>query len=292
MTAEATGAARGTKKHWPEVAYIWEQLGPPLRPSEEDLVFFTKTINSWAARNGSPQALILGVTPELYHLPWPPGTNLLAADNTRSMIDMVWPGPQEAVVFSDWTELPLPAASLNMVLCDGGLHLLAYPQRQQALVHKLYQLLAPGGLCLFRLFVPPPKKEQAGHILENLLHGKIASLNMLKLRLAMALQETATKGIALRDVWNALYRASPDLEKLAASINWPLAHLSAINTYKNSPNRYFFVSVAEVCRLFAGQPGGFSLESVYFPTYPLGERCPTVVFRRKASQVEEKGEHG
>ena len=72
--------------HWPECTRWWKQLGPPLRPSPEDLGFCIDTANQWIERNGAPRVLLLGVTPELYHLPWPNGTDFLAVDRTPSMI--------------------------------------------------------------------------------------------------------------------------------------------------------------------------------------------------------------
>ena len=57
--------------HWAEIARRWQQVGPPLRPSVQDIAFYTRAIADITA----PRALILGVTPELYHLPWPAGAN-------------------------------------------------------------------------------------------------------------------------------------------------------------------------------------------------------------------------
>jgi hypothetical protein len=224
--------------------------------------------------------LLLGVTPELYLLPWPKGTDFLAVDRTQAMIDGVWPGPREAVQCADWLALTLPDSSRDVVLCDGGLHLLAYPRQQGRLVELLRGILSDQGLCILRLYIPPPQRESPDAVLRELLDGSISSLNILKLRLGMALMESASEGVELGTVWRAIHRVSPDLERLASRIGWPVEHMLAINTYRESTARYHFVTVDEVSDLFCGNPGGFKVHRVHVPSYELGERCPTIVLRR------------
>ena len=266
--------------HWANVARQWKQVGPPLRPSSQDLAFCVKWIERWASARGAPRVLILGVTPELYRLPWPAGTDILAVDHTPAMIKALWPGPPKCALSAEWTAMPLPPASRDLVLCDGGAHLLAHPEGHRAWVRELRRVLSPGGLCLLRLFVPPRRRETPAAVLQDLLDGRIANLNLLKLRLAMALCEDAARAVELRLVWDTLHAVAPDLRRLAVRIGWPADHLSAINTYRDCRDRYSFLTVAEVRRLFCGRPGGFAFEGMDVPTYELGDRCPTVVLRR------------
>jgi hypothetical protein len=119
-------------------------------------------------------------------------------------------------------------------------------------------------------------------VLSDLLAGGIANVNLLKLRLGMALQESSELGVQLGHVWDTLHRAAPDLTRLAERIGWPLESMSAIEVYRDSSSRYHFTSLAETCRLFCDDPGGFLCETIDVPGYELGERCPTVAFRRKA----------
>jgi SAM-dependent methyltransferase len=266
-------------EHWTGIAKIWEQIGPPLRPSPEDIAFVQEEVHDWSKIHGAPRALILGVTPELYHMAWPQGTDILAADHTQSMIDSVWPGPRNAVICSEWTELPLENGSRDIVLCDGGIHLM-YPQDHQSFVRTLTRILPSGGLCIFRLFVPPEKKETPGDVLQDLLEARIANLNLLKLRLSMALQENSAEGVSLNHIWNLIHEAAPDFERLALRIGWNKEHLRAIHTYQNSRNRYYFLRVQEVQNLFCDNPGGFEVKEIHTPAYALGERCPTLVLKR------------
>ena len=262
--------------HWADIARQWKQVGPPLRPSEEDIRFCRDATRHFRA----PRVLILGVTPELYQLPWSPGADVIGADHTQAMIDCVWPGPRDAVVRADWTALPLEASSREIVLCDGGINLLSYPSDHEKLARCLRRLIAPGGLCILRLFVPPKERESPQAVLDDLLAGRVRNLNILKLRLGMALQRDVASGVELAAVWNALHAAAPDFEKLATKLRWPIEHLLSINTYRDCPKRYHFLSEEEVRQFFCDDPGGFEIDAIQFPSYELGERCPTVIFRR------------
>jgi hypothetical protein len=266
--------------HWQNNARKWDQFGPPLHPSAQDTTFITEVISSWTSNNGTPRALILGVTPQLYHLPWPDGTDILAVDHTQEMIDNVWPGPRNTAILAEWTDMPLQAASRDIALCDGGISLLTFPHQQHQFVQELHRIITSDGLCMFRLFAPPKERESFDKVFQDLLDGKIANVNQLKIRLWMAMYKDITQCLELKDVWDAFHQASPDLNILASQIDWPLEHLQMINTHRNCETKGVFPSVDEVRHLFCKDPGGFEFEAVHVPKYDLGECCPTVVFRR------------
>jgi len=255
-------------------------VGPPLRPAAQDIGFCRDAVRQWVRHRGAPRVLLLGVTPELYRLPWPKGTDFLAVDGARAMIDTVWPGPKENVQCTEWLAMALPDGSRDIVLCDGGLHLLAYPQEQRRLVCLLRRVLSDHGLCVFRLYVPPARRESPDVVLKDLLEGRIANLNILKLRLGMSLMGSAAEGVELETVWRAVARLTPRLEGLASRIGWPVEHMLAINAYRGSTARYCFVTVKQIRDLFCGSPGGFEVQRLHVPTYELGEQCPTVVLQR------------
>ena len=266
---------------WPVVAGNWKQLGSPLRPVAEDVAFFERALREWCAAHpgAKPRALILGVTPELYRLPWPDPALVRAADRTPAMIAHIWPGPAAHVIQADWRELPLPDASLDVVVCDGGLHLLDYPQGQSQLARTLARLIAPGGLFVVRLFVPPPQPEGAPEVLGALLAGRIPDLNCLKLRLGMALQRSPATGVALHAVWQTLRQAAGDWAALAAKLGWPLQHLEVIDAYRDSAARYHFVTTGEATALLAAH--GFEVQWMASGSYAMAGQCPTVVLRRR-----------
>jgi hypothetical protein len=132
---------------------------------------------------------------------------------------------------------------------------------------------------VFRLYVPPPQPESTEAVLADFLAGKIANLNLLKLRLWTSFPDSATNGVELNQVWEAVHEVAPDLIALADRIGWASEQLLAINAYRECADRYYFPSVARVCDCFCGKAGGFRLESVNVPDYELGERCPTMVMR-------------
>ena len=275
VSAAVEGRERrdGDRGHWAEVARRWALVGPPLRPSPEDVAAYAEVV--------APRGLILGVTPEIYRLPWPEGADVLALDHTRAMIEAVWPGPPDAAVCADWTDMPGEPASRDVAFCDGGLHLLPYPEGQAKVVENLARVLVPGGLVALRLFTPPPEPESAADVLADLLGGRVANLNVLKLRLGMALQADPSEGVALDSVYAALVAAAPDgLPALAETIGWDLDHLLAIESYRGSPDRYYFVTFEQVRDLFCVSPGGFDLVSMRVPAYDLGDLCPLLVLRR------------
>jgi len=278
----ATGTEWSQSRHWSQLAPKWPVVGPPLRPVAEDLGSCWDAVREWVRDHGAPRVLLLGVTPELYHLPWPEGTDLLAVDRTQAMIDKLWPGPRRQAHCADWLALTLPDGSRDLVLCDGGLHLLAYPQEQRRLAGLLRGVLSAEGLCILRLYVPPPQRESPDTVLEDFLAGRVSNLNVMKLRLGMALQESAAEGVELGAIWRAIHDAAGDLERLAERIGWPVDHMLAINTYRASAGRYHFVTVDQVGELFGGAPGGFEVRRLCVPSYELGERCPTIVLRRSA----------
>ena len=267
-------------EHWHNIARLWQQVGPPLRPSEEDISIVKKLLSDQPGLSSTPRILILGVTPELYQFSIEVNADVLAIDHTQGMIDQVWPGPRDRIMCGEWNDIPLASGSRDIIFCDGGLHLLSNPQGQGELVRSIHRVLTDDGLCIFRLFVPPASQETPEDVLSDLFAGNIPNMNILKLRLGMALQLNSTEGVQLAHVWNTLHKAAPDFASLANSAGWSLDYLNTINTYRDSMSRYYFVTVDEVQQTFTQQRGGFTLESVITPAYQLGERCPTVKFRR------------
>jgi SAM-dependent methyltransferase len=199
------------------------------------------------------------------------------------MLKAVWPGPQEQTICADWCRMPLPNASQDMVLCDGGLCIQVYPQGQQLMVAELARILAPGGLLFIRLFVLPEQDESVERVLEDLRSGGIPDLDQLKLRLWMALQQSPEQGISSLQLWDTTESAVPDFDLLGELLHIDAESLrgAAKHTTKSNTRYYSFADLATLENLFTGNPGGFTLEQTLVPVYPLGERCPTLVLRRK-----------
>ena len=277
------GNNREMPDRWQENARQWKHLVSPLQPSAQDIGFYSDLVQEWYQHHGSPRVLLLGVTPEIYHLPWPEGTSFLAVDKSQAMIDAVWPGPKEAAQCVDWLSLKLPDNSRDIVFCDGGLPLIAYPHQQQQLVRILRNVLSDQGVCILRLYVPPPQQESPEAVLKDLIEGRIPNLSILKLRLGMSLMKSTAEGVAVGMIWQLIHEVAPDLERLASRIGWSVEHMLVINAYRGSADRFYFVTVNQVTDLFCDNPGGFEVHRLRVPSYDLGERCPTIVLKRLLS---------
>jgi len=165
-------------------------------------------------------------------------------------------------------------------MCDGGLQLLDNPNDLRALVQSLHRMIAAGGLCVIRLFSAPPEQESPEQVFADLFARKIGNLNLLKLRLGMALADGDGQCVRLRQVWDAINNIEPDFLRLAEKIGWPLEHLFAINTYRERHMKYFFLRAEQVTDAFCHTPGGFELMETHIPEYEMGDRCPILTFRR------------
>jgi len=272
-----------TAGQWPLVARLWNQLASPLRPVEADLAPVRDALKAWCADHSglAPRGLILGVTPELYHLPWPDPARVKAVDRTPEMIAHVWPGDPAQVLRADWRDLPLEASSVDIAVCDGGLHLLDYPSGQAGLFRQLADIVAPEGLVILRLFTPPAAAESVDTVLAALFDGAIRDLNCLKLRLGMALQASPESGVALDVIWRTLHDAAGGWPGLATRLGWHIDHLSAIDAYRDSPARYYFVSETAVMAMGCNDTEGtFERTGRHVPEYVMGAQCPTLVLRR------------
>jgi hypothetical protein len=265
--------------YWNRVARQWRQVGPPLRPCEEDLAFLREALRRHRAAP-IPRVLVLGATAEFHDLPWPPGTSLLAADKSQDMLEAVWPGPPATACRTDWLNLPPAVGKRDVILCDGSLSLVEYPGQLQRLVHVLLRCTAPDALCLFRLYVHPAVQETAEQVLRELSQEKIPNLSALKLRLWTALERDG-QGVKLADVWEAAHHLAPEGMALARHIGWPAEQRAALDAYRHCADRYYFPSVAQVRGAFCASPGGFECPEVHVPAYALGDRCPTLVLRRR-----------
>jgi hypothetical protein len=270
--------AKDTTGHWPQIASQWKHVGTPLRPGGEDLAFLRERVLSQIKSN-PVRAVILGVTPEFFFLPWPTGSDVKALDKSVEMIAAVWPGPKESAICANWLTLPGALRPRHLVLCDGGLSVLKYPEELAKLISALKEITNGGSLCAFRLYVPPIVRESPEAVLADLRAGTIPDLNHLKLRLWMALEDSGA-GVQLAHIWETIHQIVPDLSFLASKIGWSADQVRPLDTYQNCQDRYFFPSIAQVVELFCTNPGGFELAEVFRPNYPLGECRPTIVFQR------------
>jgi SAM-dependent methyltransferase len=268
---------RPQSHHWETIASHWRNVGCPLRPCPDDIGNYTKLIDPHG--RDAIRALILGVTPELYHLAWPAGSTVQSADRSSAMIKAIWPGPPESATNTDWLDMPFPDESFDCVLCDGGMTLLEYPRSQQVLSSTLARILKRRGQFIIRLFENPDQSEKPAAVLSDLRAGNIPSVHVLKLRLAMALQRSAESGIVLEHVFETIIQEFGSLDGLYASTGWPQGEVSTLTSYYLSKDRYHFFTRQQAIEVLSSG-GGLAFERGIESSYLLGERCPLLSFRK------------
>ncbi|HTM23481.1 MAG TPA: class I SAM-dependent methyltransferase [Kofleriaceae bacterium] len=258
--------------HWQAQADQWQWIGAPLRPSPADLAVFSAAVHTPA-----PRALLLGVTPEIATMAWPPGTALLAVDHSPAMIRRVWPGRRAgaAVVCASWTALPTADASFDLVIGDGCFTPLPYPEVQRQVLAAVHRVLRAGARFVGRFFVRPEHPEPLAAVVDDLRRGAIGNFHVFKWRLAMALHGDLDQGVRLADVWTAWRAAVPDPAALAAARGWPPPVVATIDAYREVTTRYTFPTLTELrAQLTAA---AFTELACHVPAYELGDRCPTLI---------------
>lgn len=254
-------------QQWSSMARVWSLVKTPLRPVQSEMDFLNNIIKK---KFSTPlNVLILGVTPELYQLAWPPFSKISAVDKSQGMIDAIWPGKKEDAICDNWLTFQAEPESYDVILCDGGLHLVDYPREQSQLIARLHSLLKKDGLIFFRFFLPPLKKESLADIFSDLAQQKIASMSLLKLRLLFALQSSGESGVALKSVWNELEHKFSQLKELG----WSEEELATVSPYQNNETKYHLSNLSEVLDLFH-----------QFNLLEMGNitlNCPLMIFQKK-----------
>ncbi len=266
--------------HWPRMATTWRLVGPPLRPSPEDIELFERGV---ARCTHDPvqgvRALILGVTPELFLLRWPAGAIVCALDGSREMIKAVWPGPASSAILGSWTCAPIADASQDVIVCDGGFGMLSYPEGQRTLLSEVRRMLAPGGIFIVRLFAPAGLTGSLADIAAGLNAGMIESLDALKLRLWGALQSDHATGVRPRDVVAKIEEMAGGLDRLVRGQSWSAEHVATLELHRSSNAVYHLTDANELIRM--AESCGFERQSVESPDHSFGDCCPVVSVRRR-----------
>ena len=270
----APAEANAPRDHWPSYARRWALLGPPLRPSPEDIVLAEAAVAEHMPANA--RALVLGTTLELIAMRWPAGTQVIAIDRSAAMIAEIARTTSAPATFvqAEWTALPIATASVAAVVGDGSATCIAYPHAYHQLADELARVLVPSGEAVLRLFAAPPQRESLTQIAADLAARPMASFHAFKWRIAMAI---ATAGnVAVVDILRAFDEVVPDRAALAAHTGWSPEVIATIDAYRTSNVEYSFPTADETIAAFAPR---FAIRAIHTPTYELGDRCPTIVLR-------------
>jgi hypothetical protein len=281
MTTSSAVAQHPQDPHWREAAFHWHAYGPPLRPCAADVRAMEEIVRrSCSGRGGRPpKALLLGVTPEIATMAWPPGTELLAVDRSRPMLEHVWPGDvagQRTALCADWLDFACGVDRRDVVVGDGIFALLDYPAQYRALAAAARDWIASDGILLVRFFVQPAARETPDAVFDDLLANRIGSFHGFKLRLAMALQRSPDYGVRMGDVFDVWTRARVDLEALLATTGWTRGAVDTIRPWDGKDSRLSFPTAAQIDHVVSEHFDKLDERRV---AQELGERCPIMTFR-------------
>lgn len=274
--------ASDLKQTWNDIAHCLNDWGPPLKPSPEDLQINCQILARWHAQNPVPRARVFlcGVTPEIVNMPWPFPVELTAMDHAPDMVEVVWPGDvpgMRKALVGDWFNPGLPEKSQDIVIGDGGFGFYDCPDSQRRLLNALCKLLKPGGVFIYRHYAQISPRESLEQVLADLQSGRIGSFHAFKWRLAMAIQPDSTQGVRQQDIWQAWHDMNVDPTKLPQP-GFSTRAVGTIDFYRNKQARLYFPTLEEFQGLIREH---FSEVEVRYPSYELGERCPTVSARIK-----------
>jgi SAM-dependent methyltransferase len=267
--------------HWNQHARQWHKIGPPLRPQDEDIDFLRRSV-VFPLNSGrqNRHILLLGVTPEIAGLPWPERGRLLAVDQCGAMIREVWQPcasiPSHAVR-GEWCQLPTDDSHFDVIVGDGCMTLMDAERGMHRFLREIRRVLQPGGLLALRLFLRPDVAEPPEQVFADLKQNRIGNFHIFKWRLLMALHGTLQEGVAVCRAPDCYRQFIADDDRICNYTGWEKATIATLEAYRNSTARYYFPTLGEA-RAILGHY--LTEESVFTPSYELGDRCPTVIYRR------------
>lgn len=274
---------------WARHAGQWSRVGPPLKPSAEDAELSLKALRPVFDQSPGPcRIAILGVTPELVLLPWPPTAVLKAFDHSADMIASLWqshPQVSSSVYQADWRALPLDDASMHAAVGDGSLNALPNLNECAEVLEELHRVLVVGGRIVIRCFVRPDVPETFQEVVAAVKRSQIGSFHALKWRMAMALAGVSRASVAVADIHDAFEASFPSRDALAALTGWPREVIDSIDAYRGSLTRYVFPTLPELlglCRPW------FELQSIEHGSYELADRCPMLSLRHITTEADHE----
>jgi hypothetical protein len=271
-------STRPANSYWTRVARTYAQMRPPLRPSVEDIRFLEQTVAAYALRQPKArQALLLGVTPDIAAMRLPSAFSLLGIDCSYPMVKGVWPRNlpgRRWGINGNWMALPAAPSSCDIVIGDGSMNCLRYPDEHRAFAESVLSVMKPDGIFILRCFAQLENRENADQVFEDALSGRIPTFTQFRYRLLMALQPNAREGIAVKSVYRCWTERSAGDPLLLSRAGWPEHDVDVIELYRDCGAVHTFPTLAE-CRATLSE--FFDEISVSFPTYYAGDRCPRLV---------------
>jgi SAM-dependent methyltransferase len=255
--------------HWQTFASRWNRLASPMRPNDEDVANFKRTLDD---RSGS--ALLLGVTPELIKLP----VNWVALDNSADMIQALWPEHMKSIL-GDWLDMPFDDASFDNIFGDGCPVLLEFPLQHKRFFAESARVLKPGGRLALRVFVGPEQGEIPEHVCAAAMAGNIRSFHAFKWRLSMAIASSSRDfTFPVAETLRTFDSLLPDRKRLIDTTGWRMEDIDTIDFYRGSTARYSYPPLSRLRETF---PPELLEVEVMYGSYELAEHCPLLVLEHR-----------
>ena len=215
---------------------------------------------------------------------WPEASALIAVDNSFEMARTVWPGnipSKRRAVCGDWLSLPQAHASCDVVIGDGSMNCVRYPDGFRALARSVRSILRPDGVLLLRSFVRLEDNDSIEQVFTDLLQCKFPTVNHFKFLLLMAMQRSTQEGIVVDDVYREWVRRKINKDELIAITGWEKQSIRSIEVYAGQDVVHTFPTVSEL-RSVLGE--FFDEVSISTPSYFLGDRCPSFILAPRSGE--------
>ena len=186
---------------WNTQVELIKAMGPPVRPHRSEIACMRNLLlDRLAGRpaSGAVKALVLGITPEIVGMDWPPGTELTAVDQSDSMIAAFWPGDiagQRRLVRANWLDMPFEPHHFHFVLGDNVFNMLDYPQGFQRLADRLGDITQPEGLVIVRVLCQAEPREDCDEIVAEYHAGQLTDYQQFRFRMMTACQASVEEGL-------------------------------------------------------------------------------------------------
>ena len=266
--------------YWSGMSNRFAALSPPLCISPSEREDYFRLASEWKSFGSPPRVLVMGATPDFYHLPLPEGSDLLAVDWSADMLQRVWPGKKEQTLCQDWCDMNLPDASRDIAFCDGGLSFFKPGERMNQMANNLGRIVAPGGLFIVRAFIQAEQGQTPQDVFRELDQGKIRNNSELKMRLWFALNDDDGTGVKLHDVWQSFNDAFNQHPGSYEHLSWPDAEWQSMKAYKDIDSYYFFPTVSQITEAFGSSEYPFTLQTNLTPSAPCHQHLRILSFRR------------
>ncbi len=258
-------AMRDGPNHWQTYHHQWNTLEAPLRPNSE---IIARVVNLVGEK--SDRILLLGVTPELA-LSF---ENVVAVDNSASMIANVWPGDgaKRRAIKHDWLELDGSLGKFSAVIGDGSCNAVAFGNDLKQVLRNIRDHLESGGRFVCRLYMRPEKLWSWEELLAEAARPAKVNFHAFKWKIAMRIAADSEPSVRVEHIVDRFDYYFPDRDEMAAATGWVRPLIDTIDRYRASPAIYCFPTKSEFLGCI---PSGFRDSAFHASgTYHLAEDCP------------------